>query len=277
MSAASPNVQMGLQEGLVDASQSNRKIWLVKIPSFIHQEWEKASDDAVLGNVVIETTPGRKDPKIKFVQAPKGVEQIDELNLTMTTPPSLYVFQTQEIPQKEPQPQTTDEPPKKLYKISIDGTVNTSCTMVPPMTLKYSAVVKNREIKANTHTNLTMKVNDTKVEARKYRPITKPYPPSSRSQGQKEKASRMNKDELEDLVFKLFRQKAFWKLNDLVEETEQPVQYLKKDILEKMCIYHRGGEHKGEYELKEEYNVDNVVNPEGEAVTQVEDDEEDWE
>jgi transcription initiation factor TFIIF subunit beta len=261
---------MALQEGVVDISGEDRKIWLVKIPSFVYEEWQKGKDDAVLGTVVME------GKNLKYCPAPtEKANQVSEFKLATnpTSVQNLFVFKTEELPK-------SNDEEKKNYSISIQGKISTSCTMAPPLSKQYGSVVKEREIKANEPTNKTKKLKDTRAETRHLRPLAQPYPASSRRvEAQKEKAARMNKQDLEELLFVLFRRKRYWKLNDLVSETEQPIQYLKKDFLEEMCIYNRKGEHKGEWQLKEDYNVGAAEETEPkkaqdteEVVMQVEDD-----
>ncbi|CAN6582561.1 unnamed protein product [Malus baccata var. baccata] len=67
------------------------------------------------------------------------------------------------------------------------------------------------------------------------------------------KRTRRDRGELEDIVFKLFEQKQpNWTLKQLVQETNQPAQFL-KEILNELCVYNKRGTNQGTYELKPEY------------------------
>jgi transcription initiation factor TFIIF subunit beta len=66
------------------------------------------------------------------------------------------------------------------------------------------------------------------------------------------KRIRKERGELEDIVFKLFERRPNWALKQLVEETDQPVAFL-KEILNDLCMYNKRGANQGTYELKPEY------------------------
>jgi hypothetical protein len=239
--------QMALQEGVVDISGHDRNIWLVKIPAFLYEAWQEAKDDEVLGKVVM------KGKILKYYPAPTEKEnQVSEFN--MATNPlvqNVFIFKTEEFPSN----QVTEEESKNV-EVSIQGNVSKSFSMAPPLSKQYELVVKAREMKANAPTNRTKKLRDTRAETRHLRPLAQPYPVSSRRvEAQKEKAARMGKADLEELLFKLFRRKRYWKLNDLAAETKQPLQYLKTGFLEDNCIYNGKGEHRGEWQLQEHYDV----------------------
>ncbi|XP_039067348.1 general transcription factor IIF subunit 2-like [Hibiscus syriacus] len=66
------------------------------------------------------------------------------------------------------------------------------------------------------------------------------------------KRTRRDRGEMEDIMFKLFERQTNWTLRQLIQETDQPEQFL-KDILKDLCIYNNKGTNQGSYELKPEY------------------------
>lgn len=66
------------------------------------------------------------------------------------------------------------------------------------------------------------------------------------------KRTRRDRGELEDIMFKLFERQPNWTLKQLVQETDQPAQFL-KEILNELCVYNKRGANQGTYELKPEY------------------------
>ncbi|XP_073387577.1 uncharacterized protein [Physcomitrium patens] len=80
----------------------------------------------------------------------------------------------------------------------------------------------------------------------------KKAPISSAVKAPEGKRIRRDRVELEAIVFKLFEQRPNWALKHLVEETDQPVAFL-KEILNDLCIYNKRGANQGTYELKPEY------------------------
>jgi transcription initiation factor TFIIF subunit beta len=66
------------------------------------------------------------------------------------------------------------------------------------------------------------------------------------------KRTRRDRGELESIMFKLFERQPNWALKQLVQETDQPAQFL-KEILNELCVYNKRGANQGTYELKPEY------------------------
>ncbi|KAL9270230.1 General transcription factor IIF subunit 2-like protein [Drosera capensis] len=57
---------------------------------------------------------------------------------------------------------------------------------------------------------------------------------------------------MERILFKLFERQPNWTLRQLVQDTDQPEQFL-KDLLKDLCVYNGKGANQGTYELKPEY------------------------
>ena len=62
----------------------------------------------------------------------------------------------------------------------------------------------------------------------------------------------MPKNQLLDLLFKLFGERATWPIKLLRERTQQPEAFL-KETLNEIGFLHRSGEHNGTWELKENF------------------------
>ena len=77
---------------------------------------------------------------------------------------------------------------------------------------------------------------------------TKQKPPK----GQFERMARMPKNQLLDLLFKLFGERETWPIKLLREKTQQPEAFL-KETLSEIAFLHRSGEHNGTWELKENF------------------------
>jgi len=62
----------------------------------------------------------------------------------------------------------------------------------------------------------------------------------------------MPKNQLLDLLFKLFAERETWPIKLLREKTQQPEAFL-KETLGEIGFLHRSGEHNGTWELKENF------------------------
>jgi len=72
------------------------------------------------------------------------------------------------------------------------------------------------------------------------------------AKGQFERMARMPKNQLLDLLFKLFGERGTWPIKLLRERTQQPEAFL-KETLGEIAFLHRSGEHNGTWELKENF------------------------
>eukprot|EP01024_Parvocaulis_polyphysoides_P061026 TRINITY_DN67187_c0_g1_i1.p2 TRINITY_DN67187_c0_g1~~TRINITY_DN67187_c0_g1_i1.p2 ORF type:complete len:128 (+),score=24.19 TRINITY_DN67187_c0_g1_i1:3-386(+) len=75
-----------------------------------------------------------------------------------------------------------------------------------------------------------------------------------RAQADKQRRLRMDKDELENVLFELFEKQSMWRLQDLLKETDQPHMWLKQ-VLNDIAMLNTRGEHKDLWELKPEYKT----------------------
>ncbi|KAJ4900162.1 hypothetical protein Rs2_14113 [Raphanus sativus] len=66
------------------------------------------------------------------------------------------------------------------------------------------------------------------------------------------KRTRRGRREMEEIMFNLFEGQSNWTLRQLIQETDQPEQFL-KDLLRDLCIYNNKGSNQGTYELKPEF------------------------
>ncbi|XP_013595041.1 PREDICTED: glutathione S-transferase T3-like [Brassica oleracea var. oleracea] len=66
------------------------------------------------------------------------------------------------------------------------------------------------------------------------------------------KRTRRGRREMEEVMFNLFEGHSNWTLRLLIQETDQPEQFL-KDLLRDLCIYNNKGSNQGTYELKPDY------------------------
>lgn len=75
------------------------------------------------------------------------------------------------------------------------------------------------------------------------------YEKNKKAEGKK---SRDDKEIVMEKLFALFEKHQYYKINDLVKATKQPVPYLKQ-ILSEICDYNVKNPHRNMWELKAEY------------------------
>ncbi|KAK4403874.1 hypothetical protein Sango_0756000 [Sesamum angolense] len=72
------------------------------------------------------------------------------------------------------------------------------------------------------------------------------------AKGPENRRTRRDPEEMEKIMFKLFEKQPNWTLKKLIQETDQPEQFL-KDMLKLLCVYNNKGANQGTYQLKPEY------------------------
>ncbi|CAH9077279.1 unnamed protein product [Cuscuta europaea] len=77
------------------------------------------------------------------------------------------------------------------------------------------------------------------------------------AKGSELKRTRRDRDEMEEIMFKLFERQPNWTLKQLIQETDQPEQFV-KDMLKLLCVYNNKGTNQGSYELKPEYKKSEI-------------------
>jgi transcription initiation factor TFIIF subunit beta len=216
------------EEFTLDTENSNKQVWLVKVPKSVADDWEKNKETQV-GEVIIDKN------KVKV-----NLNNSMSYEMVMTKPTPLYMFS------------------RDSKQFAVRGSIEQLCSMriVQDATnkLRYEEKMKQRIEKSNEKKESQTLGLDT---------IKRGFSQPTKKKGAELEAKTSNfrvrgeVEEVEVLVHHLFEQpgKSRWSLADLVRETDQPEAFLKKEILSKLCDYNRAGPWKGTYELKSDWKV----------------------
>lgn len=83
-------------------------------------------------------------------------------------------------------------------------------------------------------------------------PLQVQNPKPTASTAQKEKFTRLPKNELLDLLFNCYERYTYWTIKALRDETHQPESYL-RETLSSIADQHKRGPYMGQWSLKNEY------------------------
>ncbi|KAI7865483.1 transcription initiation factor IIF, beta subunit-domain-containing protein [Spinellus fusiger] len=225
------------------------KVWLVKVPKFLANKWKSVEQDNVnLGSVRIysQPPPGRSSTQISLVLPENdGADTIPREYSISILPGEVtnkFVFTENEHGGK-----------------SVSGTVHHECAATPTQFGTYRNIMRKRVMDAGTPQRTVQ------VLGQDNQPVFVPGASSSmpnsnfsdfvtakKPRTDKEKATRMPRNELMDLLFAAFDRYPYWSFKGIVEHTKQPAQYL-KEILSEICILNKRGPYAGNYQLKPEY------------------------
>ncbi|CAI9777862.1 unnamed protein product [Fraxinus pennsylvanica] len=238
----------------VDTEKAERSAWLMKCPPVVSKAWESAaaaSDSLPVAKVIVSLDPlnpeGSSSLEYTMEMAGNEVANVPKsysLNMFKDIVP-MCVFSE-----------------NNQGRVAMEGKVEHKFDMKPHhqnieeyrricRERTKKSMVKNRQIQViDNDRGVLMRplpgmlgvISSTLKDKKKAAPI----------KGSDVKRTRRDRGELEDIMFKLFERQPNWTLKQLVQQTDQPAQFL-KEILNELCVYNKRGTNQGTYELKPEY------------------------
>lgn len=238
----------------LDTGKSERSVWLMKCPLVVAKSWQShtsASDSQPLSKVVVSLDPLRpEDPSsLQFTMEMAGNE-VGHVPKTY----SLNMF-------KDFVPMAVFSEANQA-RVAVEGKVEHKFDMKPhnENMEEYRKMCRERTNKSMIKNRQIQVIdNDRGVHMRPMPGMVGLIASNSKDKkkaapvkGSEVKRTRRDRGELEDIMFKLFERQPNWALKQLVQETDQPAQFL-KEILNELCVYNKRGTNQGTYELKPEY------------------------
>ncbi|KAF0919151.1 hypothetical protein E2562_028451 [Oryza meyeriana var. granulata] len=242
----------------LETARADRSVWLMKCPTVVSRAWQEAataaasSSDAAAGanpnpnpvvaKVIVSLDPLRSEEqqlqfKMEMAQTGKGnTPKSYSLNMFKDFLPMCVFSESNE------------------GKLACEGKVGHKFDMEPHSDnlVDYGKLCRERTEKSMIkNRKLMVLVNDNGMSMRPLPGLQKekkplPVKPSDM------KRTRRDRRELENILFKLFERQPNWSLKNLMQETDQPEQFL-KEILNDLCFYNKRGPNQGTHELKPEY------------------------
>ncbi|GMN35663.1 hypothetical protein TIFTF001_005434 [Ficus carica] len=237
----------------LDTGKAERSVWLMKCPLVVAKSWQShnPSDPHPLAKVVLSLDPLHSDDSssLQFTMETAGTDtghkpKTYSLNMFKDFVPMCVFSEANQ------------------GKVAVEGKVEHKFDMKPHgenldeygklcRERTNKSMIKNRQIQViDNDRGVHMRpmpgmlglVSSSSKEKKKTAPVKQ----------SDVKRTRRDRGELEDIMFKLFERQPNWALKQLVQETDQPAQFL-KEILNELCVYNKRGTNQGTYELKPEY------------------------
>ncbi|XP_010271522.1 PREDICTED: general transcription factor IIF subunit 2-like [Nelumbo nucifera] len=236
----------------LETGKAERSVWLMKCPLVVSKSWQShASDSHPVAKVVLSVDPLRPDDSssLQFTMELAGTEFANtpksySLNMFKDFVPMCVFSETSQ------------------GKVAMEGKVEHKFDMKPhnENIEAYGKLCRERTNKCMIKTRQIQVIdNDHGVLMRPLPGMVGLVASGSKDKkkvtpvkGTDMKRTRRDRGELEDIMFKLFERQPNWTLKQLVQETDQPAQFL-KEILNELCVYNKRGTNQGTYELKPEY------------------------
>lgn len=243
----------------LDTGKAERSVWLMKCPLVVAKSWQSQAAASAsssesskhLAKVILSVDPLHSDDpaSVEFTMQMAGPE-------TATVPKSYSLNMFKDFVPMCVFSETNQG------KVGIEGKVEHKFDMKPHnenieeyrklcRERTNKSMIKNRQIQViDNDRGVLMRpmpgmiglIASNSKDKKKTLPV----------KGSDMKRTRRDRGELEDIMFKLFERQPNWALKQLVQETDQPAQFL-KEILNELCVYNKRGTNQGTYELKPEY------------------------
>jgi len=254
-------------EELMEFSAGEGRIWLVKVPKFLMECWEKVSAPDVHLATMRVFNGGSKislllphSPLLGANGTSHPMYSSDGLMTEYTLDVVNPGVENQVVISERP----TEPPNGRAKSTHLLGNVIHECNVRPNFTDIYRETVAARHRAANKPKRQIVllgkddvkggvgglnKLSSGATVATHFDSFVKT---TKRPGKDFERYARIPRDQLLDMLFALFSEKPSWSFKDLRSRTEQPAEYL-KEVLTMIAFLHRSGELNGQYTLLENY------------------------
>ncbi|XP_058835015.1 general transcription factor IIF subunit 2 [Topomyia yanbarensis] len=239
----------------LDLSNAGRGVWLVKVPKYMANKWEKAPGNIEVGKLKISKQVGQKaQVSLTLSDAVINIDPTDEiprdhrLDVSVVTKQTLGVF-SHSVPTVSGTNREDAVPePEKLF---MEGRIVQKLECRPYadncyMKMKLESIRKASQPARQVKSLEKIVHNFKPVSDHKHNIEDKER---KKAEGKK---SRDDKNAVLDMLFNAFEKHQYYNIKDLVKITRQPISYL-KEILKEVCDYNMKNPHKNMWELKKEY------------------------
>ncbi|KAH8312523.1 hypothetical protein KR044_011234 [Drosophila immigrans] len=252
----------------LDLSNAGRGVWLVKVPKYIAQKWEKAPSNMDVGKLRISKTPGQKaqvslslTPAVLALDPDEKIPTEHVLDVSQVTKQTLGVFSHMAPTEaaaaaaasngKENGSNAAASATPDSEKLYMEGRIVQKLECRPIADTCYMKL-KLESIRKASEPQRRVQPIDKIVQ--NYKPVKDhahniEYRERKKAEGKK---ARDDKNAVMDMLFHAFEKHQYYNIKDLVKITNQPISYL-KEILKDVCDYNMKNPHKNMWELKKEY------------------------
>ncbi|XP_053687068.1 general transcription factor IIF subunit 2-like [Sabethes cyaneus] len=244
MSKANESVKVDKE---LDMLNVTRGVWLVKVPKYMANKWEKAPENTEVGKLKIARQKG-KQPSVSLtlsdavinIDPSEKIPRHHRLDASVITKQTLGVFSHSD-PAVALQPEAERFEGRIVKRLECRP-YDDNCYMK----MKLDSIRKASQPRRQTK-SLEKIVNNFKPISNHKHNIE--YVERKKTEGKK---SRDDKAAVQDMLFNAFEKHQYYNIRDLVRITRQPITYL-KEILKEICDYNMKNPHKNMWELKKEY------------------------
>ena len=265
----------------LDTTNAVRPVWLVKVPRFVTQGWAAAAENGNDGTAVVGRVRMEVDPSLLSADNPNPKAEVTiHLNDAATaaatsTAASAVPEQLVLAPQGESDdtgtlhvmcrrdtatPPTSSCEGKVSHRFDARPRLSEAGDEAVTIDEKYRLLSRKRKNEAEHKDRQVVFI--TKKDALRTREALRPTAVGFGAQSREERREvkeaavkvRMERQELQTRLFKLFEEKRLWYLTELTKATNQPNAWL-KEVLQEVANQVKRGPDAGKWEIKDEYRA----------------------
>ena len=221
--------------------------FLVKLPTYMEEAFFNGPPGQEIGKLKFYLDKSKK-PVFTFNKEYQKENNPNEHEFIEDplTDAKMFIFSEEKIPSSS----THNQPaPITGGDLAIEGKVLKRCAMKPVMNDNYLRWKRRKFEKENIPEKQVIQIDNV---VQNFKPRTNTDFNNRKLKKEEGKNFRADKDQVLEQLFSIFQKHQYYKLQDLVSLTKQPVGYL-KDILKEICNANISGVHKGTYELKSQF------------------------
>lgn len=242
----------------LDLTCASRGVWLVKVPKYISQCWKKAKPGDEVGKVVISKSKGGSEVKFSVndhlaaddaasVEEPTKIPTDHIFTMTGITNQTMTVLSTESLPGSS---SSSHHSTVSDYRVALEGKVIQRAECRPIENAGYMALKRSRLEAGNRPRNEVVQLSKpVNIKPKSNHESELEYNQRKKDEGKK---TRLEKEQVQDLLFAAFEKHQYYNVKDLVRITNQPITFL-KEVLKEICNYNMKAPHRNMWELKEEY------------------------
>ncbi|XP_059060585.1 general transcription factor IIF subunit 2-like [Achroia grisella] len=237
----------------LDLSHTRREVWLVKVPKYVANRWDKSLGTNEVGKLKISRLAGQKSQvQLSLSEAELCLEDSGEqsipkehrLDVSYVTRQSLGVF-------SHAIPSDSDAVIPESEKLYMEGRIVQKLECRPHADSVYYKRKSESITKASIPQRQVQRL--ARIEP-KFKPIVINYFLLQIRLKKKFKGKKY-RDDIETVLISLFaafEKHQYYNIRDLHKITNQPMKYL-KTVMKDICNYNLKNPHKYMWELKPEY------------------------
>uniref|UniRef100_A0A8D3CLL0 General transcription factor IIF subunit 2 n=1 Tax=Scophthalmus maximus TaxID=52904 RepID=A0A8D3CLL0_SCOMX len=227
--------------------KQSKGVWLVKVPKYLSQQWDKATEKGEVGKITIGKKQGKTEvcfslsAELSALHSAVG-EKDGALQVPREHPFTMHTVggQTMAVFSQS----STGQSATRVNQVRSQTEQTLSLSLCVCVRLQLKESTKPQRLSQQLERAIT-----TVFKPVANHDFNLEYEKKKKSEG---KMVRAERQVVLDMLFSTFEKHQYYNIKDLVDITRQPVTYL-KEIMREIGTYNSKGAHKSTWELKPEY------------------------